>query len=78
MPWTSNNPIRTVALEIKLELLFWLNGIACILEADGEDGDRDRSIEGEGVRGGGARERRSRKRIQSQNGGNNISTINHR
>ena len=36
MPWTIKNPIRTVALEIKLELLFWLNDLACMLEADGE------------------------------------------
>ena len=69
MPWTINNPIRTVTLEIKLELLFSINDIACLLEADGEDRDRDGAREG----GGGARER-----IQSQNGGDNIATINHR
>ena len=28
-------------------------------------------------RGGGARERRSRKRIQNQNGGDNVAKINH-
>ena len=38
MPWTIKNPSRTVALEIKIELLFWLNDIACMLEAEGEDG----------------------------------------
>ena len=38
MPWTIKNTISTVALEIKLQLLFWLNDIACMLGADGEGG----------------------------------------
>ena len=49
IPCTIKNPIRTVVFGIKLELLFWIYDIKCLLEATGEDGYRGGAGEGGGV-----------------------------
>ena len=48
IPCNINIPISKVVFGIKLEFLFWIDDLKCLLEATGEDGDRGGAGEGGG------------------------------